>query len=150
MTTTYDYDPLAVTAYHESGHCIGYLHYGWNFRGVRIFEENGIAKGALRSPRGRYDLIGRAVCCMCGFVAEATFPSIDLGPTGGSIGSQVGVMPNCGSNATCDVTGFWTLTAVPEPSSLGVLGMGTVIFLLALWRERRLTRYRETPYCLVM
>ena len=44
MTATYD--PLAVTAYHESGHCIGYLHYGWKFRGVRIYEENGKAKGA--------------------------------------------------------------------------------------------------------
>ena len=74
MTATYE--PLAITAYHESGHCIGYLHYGWKFRGVRICEENGTTRGTLRSPGGRYDLIGRAVCCMCGPVAEATITGI--------------------------------------------------------------------------
>jgi hypothetical protein len=76
MTSTYDYDPLVVTAYHESGHCIGYLHYGWKFGGVRISKVNGQTNGALRSLAGTYDLIGRAVCCMCGPVAEAAITGI--------------------------------------------------------------------------
>jgi hypothetical protein len=74
MTATYE--PLAITAYHESGHCIGYLHYGWKFGRVRISEENGKAKGAVRSLAGTYDLIGRAVCCMCGPVSEAAITGI--------------------------------------------------------------------------
>jgi hypothetical protein len=74
MTATYD--PLAITAYHESGHCIGYLHYGWKFGGVRICEETGIAKGSVRSLAGTYDLIGRAVCCMAGPIAEAAITGI--------------------------------------------------------------------------
>jgi hypothetical protein len=82
MTATYE--PLAITAYHESGHCIGYLHYGWRFRGVRISEENGIAKGAVRSLAGRYDLIGRAVCCMCGPVSEAAITGVRWAEQDGS------------------------------------------------------------------
>jgi hypothetical protein len=74
MTATYD--PLAVTAYHESGHCIGFLHYGWKFRHVRISQENGQAAGALRSLAGTYDLIGRAVCCLCGPIAEAAITGV--------------------------------------------------------------------------
>jgi hypothetical protein len=84
MTATYDYDPLVVTAYHESGHAIGYLHYGWRFGGVRISEENGKAKGAVRSLAGTYDLIGRAVCCMCGPVAEAAITGINWREQDGS------------------------------------------------------------------
>jgi hypothetical protein len=43
MTATYD--PLAITAYHENGHCIGCLHYGWKFGGVRICEEKRHSQG---------------------------------------------------------------------------------------------------------
>jgi hypothetical protein len=84
MIATYDYDPLAITAYHESGHCIGYLHYGWKFRGVRISEENGKARGAVRSLAGTYDLIGRAVCCMCGPVSEAVITGVRWAEQDGS------------------------------------------------------------------
>ena len=84
MTATYDYDPLVVTAYHESGHCIGYLHYGWKFGGVRISKVNGRTNGALRSLRGTYDLIGRAVCCMAGPVAEAAITGVNWREQDGS------------------------------------------------------------------
>jgi hypothetical protein len=32
--------------------------------------------GSLRSPGGTYDLIGRAVCCMCGPVAKAAITGV--------------------------------------------------------------------------
>ena len=70
------YEPLAIAAYHESGHAIGYLHYGWPFRWVRISEENGKATGAVRSLAGTYDCIGRAICCMSGPVSETVITGV--------------------------------------------------------------------------
>jgi PEP-CTERM motif len=61
--------------------------------------------------------------------------NIDIGATGGMIGSDA-LMPGCGTFAQCSVTGFWALTAVPEPSSFTVLGMVIAAFALRL-RQRR-------------
>jgi hypothetical protein len=66
--------------------------------------------------------------------------SIDIGPGGGSIGSD-GLMPGCGEFAFCRITGFWELTSVPEPSSISVVA--TVGALLSLGLRHRKARLKN-------
>jgi hypothetical protein len=65
--------------------------------------------------------------------------NIDVGTIGGSIGAD-GLMPGCGLFAQCSITGFWTLTSVPEPSSFVLVSALGVIFLLASRTQRLLSR----------
>jgi hypothetical protein len=72
-------DQWAVTAYHESGHIAGYLHFGWKFGPVKIYQAaDGRIKGFVTSPAGTYDPFGRAICCLAGPLAEAKLTGIGL------------------------------------------------------------------------
>jgi hypothetical protein len=59
--------------------------------------------------------------------------NINVETTGGSIGAD-GLIPGCGVFAQCSLSGFWTLTSVPEPSSLVVLA-GTIIVIFLFVRK---------------
>jgi hypothetical protein len=67
-------DQWAFTAYHEVGHVIGYLHFGWRFGQVRIWQaESGSVRGTVTSPAGRYTII-----CMAGPIADEVLTGVDL------------------------------------------------------------------------
>jgi hypothetical protein len=64
-------DPWTITAHHECGHCVGYLHFRWRFNSVRIWQDrDGQVFGSVLSPAGNYDDVKRAIICMAGPVAE--------------------------------------------------------------------------------
>jgi hypothetical protein len=64
-------DPWTINAHHECGHCVGYLHFRWRFKSVRIWQDrDGQVFGGVLSPAGNYDVVKRAIICMAGPIAE--------------------------------------------------------------------------------
>jgi hypothetical protein len=76
--TAADADWLTA-AVHESGHAVAYLHFGWQFTNIRIYEDDdGQIKGSVLSPSGTYDVFARAVCCLAGPIAEERATGVSL------------------------------------------------------------------------
>jgi hypothetical protein len=82
MTTS---DPWLVTATHECGHLISYIHFGWKFGGVKIWQDDdGEIRGSVVSPAGDYDPFARAITCVCGPVAEQVLTGVPIEQQPGS------------------------------------------------------------------
>jgi hypothetical protein len=78
-------DPWAVTAYHEAGHVVSYLHFGWRFGTVKIYQtDNGKVLGSVLSPAGTYDCFARAIICMAGPISEEKLTGVSLDEQPGS------------------------------------------------------------------
>jgi hypothetical protein len=78
-------DQWAVTAYHEAGHVISYLHFSWRFGTVKIWQsDDGKVVGNVTSPAGTYDCFARAICCLSGPVAEKKLIGVSLSEQSGS------------------------------------------------------------------
>jgi hypothetical protein len=74
-----------IVAVHECGHIAGYLHYNWKFGPVRMWQgENGRPQGSVISPRGRYDPLGQAICCLCGPASEERLTGVPIPDQTGS------------------------------------------------------------------
>ena len=68
-----------AAAHHEAGHAIGYLHFGWRFEHVEIYDDDdGYVRGHVKVPGGTYNCEKRAVICMAGPMAECCFTGARL------------------------------------------------------------------------
>ena len=76
---TPDHDQWSITAHHESSHATAYLHFGWRFGNIRIYQtDDGEVLGGVTAPAGKYDPMAKAICCLAGPVAEHKLTGISL------------------------------------------------------------------------
>jgi hypothetical protein len=72
-------DQWHVTAHHEAGHAIAYLHFGWKFGTIKIHQtDKGRVVGRVTSPSGRYGCLQYAICCIAGPIAEEHLTGVSL------------------------------------------------------------------------
>jgi hypothetical protein len=61
-----------VAAFHEAGHCAAYLHFGWWFKSVNLYDDDVDQNGSVVSPAGAR--IGNSIRgCLAGIVAEQRY-----------------------------------------------------------------------------
>ena len=90
-------DPWVITTAHECGHVAGYLHFGITFGSVRVFKnEDGEITGKVTSRAGNYNVIERAIICLCGPMSESFITGI---PIEQQTGSRTDVLMACNSLA---------------------------------------------------
>jgi hypothetical protein len=72
-------DQLSITARHEAGHAVAYLHYGWKFGTIKIYEkEDGSITGGTTSSAGRYGCFAYGIICLSGPIAEERLTGVHL------------------------------------------------------------------------
>ena len=64
-----------VTAYHESGHCLGYIHFQLPFRHLSVYKykTEHEPSGLMRGLRHRTTPLIQATICLSGPAAESRF-----------------------------------------------------------------------------
>jgi hypothetical protein len=73
-----------IVACHECGHAVSYIHFGWRFGRIRLYEKDGEILGAVSSPAGTYDPMARAICCLAGPLSEERLTGVPWGEQPGS------------------------------------------------------------------